>query len=100
MRDNLDTRTTALTIGASETAQLLPAYGLRWYLALQNTGAGVAQFRFSSSAPMRPGLGLLLDPASIPGGQGGTFEWSDAIPINAVYCYSATGTTVVAIEGR
>lgn len=99
MRYKTGVQSTSTVIASSQTVLLSPAYAGRYYLAFENIGLGAVTLRFSSSS-ITAGGGLTLDPASTPGGQGGSWEFLDATPINAVWAYSASGTTVVALEAR
>ena len=98
-RYSTNMKTTTVTLASCQTALLAPAYRGRYYLAAQNTGLGAVTLRFSSSS-ITSGGGITLDPASTPGGQGGSWEWTDAIPINPIWAYSASGTTVVLLEAN
>jgi hypothetical protein len=43
--------------------------------------------------------GICLDPASAAGGQGGSYESRDNVPVDAIYGYSTGGTTVTIFDG-
>jgi hypothetical protein len=82
----------------SSVAQLASSINpSRSYLAIQNTGTGALLIGFSS-APTG-GNSLSLDPAGLAGGQGGSWEWRDVVPMNSIYLYSAAGTTAVIVTG-
>ena len=85
------------TLSAAVGATLLAANPRRCYLAIQVTGTNPASFGFDSIPAA--GGGISLDGASGAGGQGGSWEWVDAVPVDAVYGFSTAGTDVVVIEG-
>lgn len=77
---------------------LIVAGARRDYLGIQNISTGRANLAFTSPAVVDSGIAL--DPASEAGGQGGAFVWdAQMIPTNAVYAYSALGTTLVVLVG-
>jgi hypothetical protein len=96
--DPLNFSTTSVTLASSVAQRVVLANTSRLYLAVQNTGTGAVSVGFGS-APSAAGTGLSLDPASAAGGQGGSWEWTDPIPMNSIYLYSAAGTTAVVIQG-
>lgn len=85
---------------------LLPQNPGRRLLMLSVNGIAPAAFKFGS-APQSATDGITLGGASVSGGQGGSILFSDGdshttegyTPINAVYAYSALGTTVNVEEG-
>jgi|SRR5580658_5805772 hypothetical protein len=101
MADSLTFNMTVVTVPSSTRTQVTGRFDKRQYLALQNTGAGSVSFTFLSSAgPTSAGAGISLDPTTASSGaQGGVWEWIDTVPQNAIYAYSAAGTTVVIVQG-
>jgi hypothetical protein len=87
------------TLAAATAAILVPASSQRTFLSIQNTG-GTNPFVFKiGSAPLSATDGICLDPASAVGGQGGSYEFSDKVPVDAIYGYSTAGTTVNISDG-
>jgi hypothetical protein len=66
---------------------------------IQNIGASnPASITTDSTVNAAEGIGL--DPASVAGGQGGSYErFGDDCPTNAFYAYSTLGTKIVVQEG-
>lgn len=96
----------AMTVNLSQGGQkvlaagvrqlVLPANSNRKYLLLQNTGGAPASF---GGADVVAGGGFVsLDPPTALGGQGGSMEFTRAVPSNAIYAISTTGTTIVVSE--
>lgn len=88
---------TPVTLSAAVGQKLVNTNMNRCYLAIQNTGTGALSFGFDGIPAA--GAGPSLDPASGAGGQGGSWEFKEAIPIDAVYGFSTAGTTVIVMEG-
>lgn len=89
--------TLAFTLSSSAPVLAQGLDSFRNYLAIQNTGLGRLSVGFGS-APTA-GTGPSLDPATSVGGQGGSWEWIDPMPLNSIYLYSAAGTTAVVVIG-
>jgi hypothetical protein len=84
---------------AAATAQLLTAASAeRSYLSIQNTGTNPFVFK-TGSAPQSATDGICLDPASSSGGQGGSYDFGDNVPIDAIHGYSTGGTTLTIFDG-
>jgi len=98
MPDPLNFKGTAVTLASSVAQLVVNQDAARSYLAVQNTGTGALSIGFSS-APTAAGRGISLDPATAAGGQGGSWEWIDAVPMNSIYLYSAAGTTAIVVTG-
>lgn len=99
MPDPLNFKVTSVTLTASVAQLVLNQDPSRNYLAVQNTGVGGPLTVGFGSASSAPGRGPSLDPASSAGGQGGIWEWSDAVPLNSIYLYSGLGTTATVVSG-
>lgn len=96
--NNLLFRDVPVTL-ASSVPQLAVGWNpQRQYLMVQNTGTGALSIGYNGSSSARAGTGPSLDPATAAGGQGGSWEFVGPIPMNAVYLYSASGTTAVVVE--
>lgn len=98
MPESLQFKVTAVTLASSVSQLVINQDPLRSYLAVQNTGTGSLSIGFSVTSSA-VGRGPSLDPASAAGGQGGIWEWSDAVPQNSIYLYSAAGTTAIVVSG-
>lgn len=98
MPESLNLKVTSVTLASSVSQLVINQDPLRSYLAVQNTGTGAMSIGFGS-ASSAAGRGPSLDPASAAGGQGGIWEWSDVVPQNSVYLYSAAGTTATVVSG-
>lgn len=94
---NVSFQTFAVTLASSVARLVVNQDGNRSYLAIQNTGNSAMSAGFGSAPGIGTGIGI--DPASAPGGQGGTWEWTQVIPTNSIYLYSAAGTTAVVVVG-
>jgi hypothetical protein len=88
---------TSVTLPAGTAVEIVGLNFNRHFLTLQVTGTGAATFGFGSAPTI--GGGISLDPASAPGGQGGSYEFKSVIPYDAIWGISAAGTTVVVTEG-
>ncbi|MCP3382850.1 hypothetical protein NLM31_21010 [Bradyrhizobium sp. CCGUVB4N] len=99
MPNPLNFFTKTVTLASSVPQFVLPIGQYRSYLSVQNVGTGGPLTIGFSTSPKGPGLGASLDPATSPGGQGGSWVWDDVIPMNSIYLYSASGTIAVVIEG-
>jgi hypothetical protein len=53
----------------------------------------------TGSPPSSATDGICLDPASATGGQGGSYEFRDNVPVDAIDGYSTGGTTVTIFDG-
>ena len=95
----LNFRTFAVTLASSVPQRVLPINMYRSYLLIENMGTGGALRVGFSTAPLAPGRGLSLDPATSSGGQGGGWEFVQVVPTNSIYLYSAAGTKAVVVEG-
>ena len=95
---NMPFTDTPVTVPSSTPVLAIGWNPIRSYLAIQNTGVGSLSISFNGSSAARAGTGLSLDPASGPGGQGGSFEFTDAVAQNSVWLYSAAGTTAYVLE--
>jgi hypothetical protein len=87
------------TLAAATSLLLAPASAERASLTIQNTGSTNPLVFKTGSAPVSATDGICLDPASAVGGQGGSYEFSDNVPIDAIYGYSTGGTTVTVFDG-
>ena len=68
-------------------------------LVIQNIGAS-NPVSISTDSGMSAAEGIGLDPASVAGGQGGSYErFGDDCPVNAFWAYSTLGTKIVVQEG-
>lgn len=99
MPDPLNFKVTAVTLASSVAQLVLNQDPSRNYLSVQNTGIGGPLTIGFGSASSAAGRGPSLDAAAVAGGQGGIWEWSDAIPLNSIYLYSAAGTTAIVVSG-
>lgn len=97
--NNISAVPTFKTLVAGTSALLVAANPRRAYLFIQNTGLGGPFTYQFGRAPAAVGDGPSLDPALTAGGQGGSFEYVDTVPQNAIYGLSAAGTTVSITEG-
>jgi hypothetical protein len=97
----------SFTLPPATPVLIAPINASRKLLMLENTGsANPATFKFQT-APASATDGFTLDPASVTGGQGGSLVLHDdadgindgCAPIDAIYAYSALGTTVTVLEG-
>jgi hypothetical protein len=96
---HISINSTSKTLAAATSQLLTPASAERTYLSIQNTG-GTNPFVFKiGSAPLSATDGICLDPASAAGGQGGSYEFRDKVPVDAIYGYSTGGTTVTIFDG-
>jgi hypothetical protein len=93
----LQTKPTSVALPAGIAVEIVGLNFNRHFLTLQVTGTGAATFGFGSAPTV--GGGVCLDPASAPGGQGGSYEFKSVIPYDAIWAISAVGTTVVVVEG-
>jgi hypothetical protein len=98
-------RTISVTLAAGVAAPIIPLNANRRTLFLSVNGVNTAAFKFGS-APTSATDGICLDGASVSGGQVGSLLLDQALdsiltlsPADAVYAYSALGTTVVCNEG-
>jgi hypothetical protein len=87
------------TIAAATPLLIAPASAERAFLCVQNTGGTNPLVFKTGSAPQSATDGICLDPASAVGGQGGSYEFRDRVPTDAIYGYSTGGTTVVVFDG-
>jgi hypothetical protein len=103
---NQTVKSSSFTLAPSIPTLLLAANPARRLLLLCVNGTAPATFKFQS-APTSATDGVTLDGASVSGGQGGSILFSDGeshttqgyTPVDAVYGYSALGTTVNIEEG-
>jgi hypothetical protein len=103
--ESMTAETISLTLAPATAALIIPLNANRRTLFLQVNGIHPAAFKFGS-APTSATDGFCLDGASVSCGQGGFRLFgpeSDSIlnlcPADAVYAYSALGTTIVCFEG-
>lgn len=88
---------TAVTLAANTPVKVLSANANRKLLTVQNTGnGGPLSFGF---ATLTPGQGISLDAASVAGGEGGSYEFKDVMPMDEIWAVSLAGTTMVVMEG-
>jgi hypothetical protein len=87
------------TLAPATPLLLVAAHTQRDFLSIQNTGNVNSMTFKSGSAPASAADGICLDPASTPGGQGGSCEFRDRVPVDAIYGYSTGGTTVTIFDG-
>lgn len=84
-----------LTLASSVPVLALGPNPNRSYCLIQNTGAGVLSIGFNGSSSVSRGLSLDSGGA---GRQGGYQEYVAVVPMNAIWLYSAAGTTAIVIE--
>lgn len=99
MPDNVDLQVVAKTLTAATITAVISQNPSRKYLLLQNTGTGSVTF-YTKATGFGAGTGFVtLDPATGAGGQGGSIEFTEAIPNNPIWAYSTAGTTICVSEG-
>jgi hypothetical protein len=92
-------KTTIYTLGVGGSAKIANSNQGRRSLVIQNIGA-VNPVSIMTDANPGAAEGIGLDPASVAGGQGGSYErFGDDCPTNAFWAYSALGTKIVVQEG-
>lgn len=96
--NNLLFTDTPVTVPSSTPVLAVGWNNIRAYLAIQNTGLGRLSVSYDGSSAARTGTGPSLDPATSPGGQGGSWEYVTVIPQDAIWLYSAAGTTATIVE--
>lgn len=84
------------TLVAATRQLVLAENTKRKYLLIQNTGTNPASF--GDSSVVAGGGFVSLDPPSVTTGQGGSMEFTVAVPSNAIYAISTAGTTIVISE--
>jgi hypothetical protein len=87
------------TLAAATSLLLAPASAERASLSIQNTGSANPLVFKTGSAPVSATDGICLDPASAVGGQGESYDFGEAVPVDAIYGYSTGGTTVTVFDG-
>jgi hypothetical protein len=89
----------SFTLTAATAKLLVPQNPVRNALFLGVTGTAPCAFKFGSVAPVSATDGMTLDPASVSGGQGGSLLLTGVdTPVDAIWAYSTTGTTVTVLE--
>ncbi|WFT94376.1 hypothetical protein QA633_40005 [Bradyrhizobium barranii] len=99
MPKHITINTISKTLAAATPLLLAPAHTQREFLTIQNTGGTNPMTFKTGSAPASATDGICLDPATIAGGQGGSYEFRDRVPVDAIYGYSTNGTTVLIFDG-
>jgi hypothetical protein len=104
---NLAVKSISFTLAPSTPTFLIAMNPHRRLLLLCVNGTSPATFKFGS-APANETDGVTLGGASVSGGQGGSLLLSDGnsptisggdTPVDSIWAYSATGTTVNVEEG-
>lgn len=84
-------------VATAGTQLVVGGNSLRNYLLIENAGAADLEFGFDSTLAV--GTGIVLSPGGL-GKQGGFLVWDgNFIPTNPIYVISATGSTIVVLEG-
>lgn len=79
----------ALTAGVA-ALQVSTFNPQRNYMLLHNAGGNVALWRFGAPADILTGVAI---------GAGNDREWFSIVPQDALFLFSAAGTTIIVIEG-
>lgn len=99
MTDSVSLNTITRTLSAATATLIVPSNPQRKYLLLQNTGTG-GPVSFGTASTVTAGGGFVnLDVASSATGQGGSAEFVEVVPDNAIYAISTAGTTITVTEG-
>lgn len=95
-QQNVTVITKTFTLAAGVPQKLLTLNTNRRFLLIQNVGTAVCTVKEDS--PPVAGSGLGLDPPSVVGGQGGSWNPVEIVPVNELWAISASGTVLVVIE--
>lgn len=77
-------------LAAGQSLQASAANKLRNYLFIYNKGTATALWRFDAPADTLTGVPILA---------AGQKEWDSVVPRQSLNLYSASGTTIIVVEG-
>src|SRR5713226_4855675 len=89
--------TLSVTLAPATPTQILPANPSRNYLLRSCNGANPSTWKFGNVGPASATDGLVLDSTTAQGGR--TLIYGPQTPQDAIWAYSALGTTVVVESG-